>query len=317
MGPGTRSTSEKSRKMERSPIALFAYNRPFHLNRTIDSLSHNSLAKESELFIFCDGPRVNASEEELQSLHNVREIAHAASGFKHVMIFEQESNIGLAASIIGGVTNLVQLYGKVIVLEDDLETSPGFLSFMNDALEMYHDDERVMHVTGYMFPTSKKTPDTFFYEVPHCWGWATWERAWRMFSNDTDELYSYWCSRWKVFNKWGGTSLQEQLTRNYEGTLNTWFVKWHAAVLRNNGLTLYPGRSLVRNNGLDGTGENCIVQNTSVSEIVLPDYVRVNRISLHEDTRMARIIRVINSGHWYSKRYRRRLLSSIRQLFGI
>lgn len=300
--------------MVKSPIALFAYNRPCHLERTIDFLSRNSLAGESELFIFCDGPKDDATEAQRQSIRDVRRVAHNASGFLKVHVQESDHNKGLAQSIIGGVTYLVEAYGRVIVLEDDMETSPGFLEYMNDALDLYCDDGRVMHITGYMFPTSKRTPHTFFYEVPHCWGWATWQRAWQCFSNDIDELFSYWNSRWKEFNKWGGTDLQEQLTANHEGTLGTWFVKWHAAVLRNNGLSLYPGRSLVRNTGMDGSGENCIKVTRTEALPDLPDAVPVYRIPIRENARMARIIRVINSGHWYSKRYRRRFMASLRKI---
>lgn len=297
-----------------APVVLFAYDRPEHLRMTLKALSQNTLANQSELFIYCDGPKDNAKESGRKVIDEVRKIAREQLWCKQVHVIESERNKGLANSIIDGVTDIVNRYGKVIVLEDDLVTSPGFLKYMNDALELYQDDERVMHVTGYMFPVGKKLPETFFYEVPHCWGWGTWARSWAYFSNDIDEIYGYWSSRWNEFNKWGGDDLQRQLTNNYTGKLNTWFVKWHAAVLRRNGLTLYPCRSLVNNIGWDGTGDNC---RSSTKYIVtdMPDSIHVSRSSITESRKAAHAIRVFQAGHWYSKRYRNKVLNRLKGLF--
>lgn len=302
--------------MALAPIIVFGYNRPWHLEQTLEALSRNELANLSDLFIFCDGPKPDASAEQLQQIGQTRMIAHKKIWCKSVSVIESDVNRGLATSIITGVTEIVQRFGTVIVLEDDMITSPGFLRYMNDALRTYKDDPKVMHITGYMFPVKHqdRLPETFFYEVPQCWSWATWDRAWQYFSDDIDALYDYWSNDWKRFNHWGDHSLQDQLEANHNRTLRTWFVKWHAMVLKMDGLTLWPHKSLVHNIGFDGSGENCSTYNRQETPD-LADFVRVERISpIREHRQAARAIRIFQSGHWYSKRYRVRLLNRIKKI---
>ncbi|MBO4263433.1 MAG: glycosyltransferase, partial [Bacteroidales bacterium] len=225
-----------------APIVIFSFNRPAHLRRTLEALSKNDLAGESDLFVYCDGAK-NAKQE--QQVAENRAVAKQTRGFKSVSVIERERNYGLADNIISAVTEIVNRFGTIITLEDDVITSKGFLRYMNDALRLYADDAGVMHVSGYMFPNKKHLPQTFFFELPYPGGgWATWKRAWDHFSNDIDALYDYWSPRWKTFNKVGGDELQKQLEANKTGDLYTWFIKWHAAVLKMGGLTLYPHVSL-------------------------------------------------------------------------
>lgn len=297
-----------------APIVLFCYNRPWHVEQTLIALSKNELADKSVLYIYCDGPKENATEEQINNIKLTREAVKKEKWCKEVYIIESGKNKGLANSIIGGVTEIVNKYGKIIVLEDDMVTSPYFLQYMNDSLEMYKDDNQVMHVTGFMFPINKKMPDTFFYQVPHCWSWGTWSRSWKYFSNDINELYSYWSKDWKKFNKWGWTDLQEQLESNYKGTLYTWFIKWHAVVLRMNGLTLYPHKSLIFNIGNDGSGENCCSTNKYNVDILNRRLI-INKIPIRENRKVASYIKIWNSGHWYSRRYRVRLINKLKSFF--
>lgn len=298
-----------------APIIVFSYNRPDHLKKTLDALAQNDLAKDSVLYIYCDGAKDNASDEQKESVDQNRRVAHATEGFKDVVVIERENNFGLANNIIGAVTEIVNNYGRVITLEDDVITSRGFLRFMNEALDLYESDEKVMHVSAYMYPHKKKLPDTFFFEVPYPGGgWATWKKAWDHFSNDIDELYAYWSLRWKEFNKYGGNYLQKQLEANKNGTLYTWFIKWHGVLLKEGGLTLYPGVSLTNNIGFDGTGANCSAM--SKFDILNPaDYIPVKRIPIKENKRAAKVIYHFYSGYWFSKRYRRQWVSRIKQLF--
>lgn len=300
--------------MTLAPIILFCYNRPWHVEQTLIALSNNELADQSVLYIYCDGPKENATEEQIEKIKEVRKVVRKENWCKEVYIIEAEKNKGLADSIIGGVTEIVNQYGKVIVLEDDMITSPFFLKYMNNALDLYENEEKVMHITGYMFPINKKLPDSFFYQVPHCWSWATWKRSWKYFSNDIDELYKYWSKDWKIFNKWGWTDLQEQLEKNYQRTLYTWFIKWHAIVLRMNGLTLYPKMSLVQNIGFDGSGENCSIV-TKYDVTLHTNEICLQRIPIKENKRIASYIKIWNSGHWYSKRYRKQWLKTLKLYF--
>src|SRR3989339_698479 len=136
-----------------SPIVLFVYNRLEHTRKTIEALQKNELAKDSELFLYSDGPK---NEENIKKVNEVRKYINSIDGFKKVKIVEREINFGLARSIIAGVTDIVNKYGKIIVLEDDIVTSPYFLTFMNDALCLYENEEKVMHISGYFFPVENK-----------------------------------------------------------------------------------------------------------------------------------------------------------------
>ena len=152
--------------MNLAPIIVFSYNRPDHLRRTLEALSKNDLASESVLYIYCDGLKPDATEEQRQKIIANREVAHAAKGFKEVRVVERERNFGLMDNIVGGVTEIINQYGRVIVFEDDMLTSRGTVRYFNDALDMYSDEEKVMHIVSYMFPHKYPLPETFFYQIP-------------------------------------------------------------------------------------------------------------------------------------------------------
>ena len=161
-----------------APIIVFCYNRPEHLEQTLEALSCNELADQSTLYIYCDGPKEGASDEMRQKIAEVRQVARKRQWCKEVHVVKREENVGLMTNIVGAVTEIVNQYGRVITMEDDIITSKGYLRFMNEVLELYKDDEQVMHISGYMWPHKRRLPDTFFYEVPYPGGgWATWQRA--------------------------------------------------------------------------------------------------------------------------------------------
>lgn len=293
-----------------APIIVFCYNRPDHLEQTLEALSRNDLADQSTLYIYCDGPKEGASEEMRQKIADVRQVARKRQWCKEVHVVEREENVGLMNNIVGAVTEIVNQYGRVITMEDDIITSKGYLRFMNEALELYKDDEQVMHISGYMWPHKHRLPDTFFYEVPYPGGgWATWQRAWKHYTDDTKPLYDYWCTRWDEFNKFGGDYLQLQLEKNYRGTMKTWFIKWHAVMLMRGALTLFPGQSLTNNIGFDDQATNCYT--TGKFDVVPVDYVKVERIPIKENKRAAREIYAFYQGRWYNKRRRTQLINKV------
>jgi hypothetical protein len=180
---------------------------------------------------------------------------------------------------------------------------------MNDALEMYKDDEQVMHISGYMWPHRWPLPETFFYELPYPGGgWATWKRAWQHYDDDAAKLYKKWENRWEDFNV-VGNHLQWQLYDNYMGTLNTWFIKWHAVLLEKNGLTLYPGKSLTNNIGFDDLATNCTAM--TKFDVVPVDSVVVKRKPIRESWIAAHEIYAFYQGRWYNERRRKVLLNKI------
>lgn len=239
--------------MNTAPIALFTYNRPDHTARTIAALAANELAIKSDLVIFSDAPR-NARVAE--GVRQVREIIAHVSGFRSIKVVEREANLGLSRSIISGVTDLVARYGRVIVLEDDLVTSPFFLRYMNDALELYADDDRVISVHGYIYPVLNQLPETFFLRGADCWGWATWKRGWDLFeSNGAKLLHELRVRRLTCeFDFNDSYSYTKMLVRQIRGENDSWAIRWYASAFLNDRLTLYPGRSLVQNIGNDASG---------------------------------------------------------------
>lgn len=297
--------------MSTAPIIIFAYNRPDHLTKTLQALSHNTLAGESVLYVYCDGAKDDASEVNRRRIEKVRLIAHSAEGFKEVHVIERDRNYGLASNIVDAVTQVVNKYGRVITLEDDVVTSPGFLRYMNEALDVYQDEEKVMHVSGYMYPHKGHLPETFFFPVPYPGGgWATWARAWKYYDDDTKAVYDQWKDHWDVFDVLGGDYLSKQLIANYNGTLRTWFVKWHAAMMSRGAQTLYPHQSLTNNIGFDNQATNCTTT-TKFDVEELADSVRVERIPVRINRKASRLIFDFYQGHWYNKRRRKALVQKI------
>jgi len=244
-----------------APIALFVYNRPDHTRRTLNYLQKNVLAEDSRLFIFSDGAKTDADQPKVDQ---VRQLIKEVSGFKSVKVIISKQNNGLANSIIKGVTQLVNEYGKVIVFEDDLLSSPYTLEYFNEALTRYANEEKVMHIGAYMFDLEdKKLPQTFFYRIATSWGWATWSRAWKNFEPDVDTLINQF-DKQKIhtFSIDGTMNFWKQIQEFKTGKNNSWAIRWYASIFLKGGLTLNPSHSLVHNIGHDGTGVHSNIENT-------------------------------------------------------
>jgi hypothetical protein len=193
-------------------------------------------------------------------VEKVREYIHTINGFKSVTIVERDENYGLAKSIITGVTEIVNSFGKIIVLEDDLLVSPYFLRYMNEALELYENKEQVMQVSGFMFDVSlHDTTDAIFLPYITSWGWGTWDRAWQKFDPKTsgyaklkkDRKLRY------AFNLDGYCNYFGMLENHLSGKYDTWDIQWYLSVFMSNALVLHPVQSLVFNTGFDGSGTHC------------------------------------------------------------
>ena len=236
-----------------APIALFVYNRPGHTRRTLSYLQQNLLAEDSRLYIFSDAAKTPADQVKV---NEVREIITQTTGFKSVKIIKRKENMGLAASIISGVSQLVNEYGKVIVFEDDLLSSPYTLQYFNEGLSRYRDETQVMHIGAYMYPLKNENlPPTFFYRAATSWGWATWARAWANFEPDIDVLLPQFDKKKKNdFTIDGTMNFWKQMQEFKAGKNNSWAIRWYASIFLKNGLTLNPSHSLIQNIGHDGSG---------------------------------------------------------------
>lgn len=239
-----------------APILLFVYNRPEHTRRMIDSLLQNTIAAQSRLFIYSDGAKAEADRE---PVGQVRKYIHSVSGFLELVIIERETNWGLAANIVDGVTTQIEKFGKVIVLEDDLLVAPYFLKFMNDSLMTYQDEPRVGHIQACDFTGNLNLPDTFLVKWTGSWGWATWDRAWKYLNLDGKALLNELearklTSEFDFNNSYGYTKM---LRRQVAGKNNSWAIRWNASLFLNDILSLNAGKSLVSNEGFDGSGTHC------------------------------------------------------------
>lgn len=269
-----------------APILLFVYNRPEHVRRNIQALLKNELAAESELFIYSDAAKDETSQA---TVKEVRAFIRSIQGFKKITITERTENWGLARSIIDGVTTLINRYGRVIVLEDDLVVAPHFLQFMNDALETYRDEERVGHIQACDFTHDPSLPDTFLIKWTGSWGWGTWDRAWKHFNADGKALLTELESRKLTYTfdfngKYGYTRM---LRRQIEGKNNSWAIRWNASLFLKDILSLNVGKSLVQNEGFDGSGTNCGGGGLYASELYM-ERLPVKKISPIEENIQAR-----------------------------
>lgn len=240
--------------MSLSPILLFVYNRPEHTRLTLEALRKNHLSDSSSLYIFSDGYRNETDREEVMK---VRELIRSFEGFAAIHIEEKRENVGLARNIIEGVTRVVNEHGKVIVLEDDLITSPYFLTFMNNVLDRYEQEEKIAHVQGFCFPL-QGLPDAFLIKWTGSWGWATWKRAWDLFNPDGEALLTEIMKKKlnREFDFNGNYPFTRMLRRQVNGENDSWAIRWNASLFLNNRLSVNAGKSLVQNIGFDGSGRH-------------------------------------------------------------
>ena len=267
-----------------APIALFVYNRPDHTQQTLVSLQKNTLAKNSHLHIFSDGPK---TEKDIPKITEVRKIVKNITGFKSVTVKERKSNFGLAKSIIEGVTEIINLHERVIVLEDDIVTASNFLSFMNTNLKFYENESNVACISGYVYPIDG-LPDTFFLKGADCWGWATWKRAWKFFNPDGYELIEVLKNKNQIrsFNFNNNMAYFKMLKDQVKGKNDSWAVRWYASAFTKEMYCLYPGKSFVSNIGLDGSGTHC-----SISEdyqVNLSPNIIIEKMQIIQENQLAK-----------------------------
>ena len=292
--------------MNHAPILLFAYNRPAHLRNTLDALKRNPGASDSQLFVYSDAARTADDQE---AVAEVRRMLRNVDGFKTVEVVERKENWGLARNVIDGVGTIVERFGRVIVLEDDLVTAPGFLAFMNNALETYKDEPRVGHIQACDFTKDASLPDTFLIKWTGSWGWATWKRAWAHFNPDgkallkelEDRKLTY---RFDFNGRYGYTRM---LRRQIEGKNNSWAIRWNASLFLADILSLNVGRSLVQNEGFDGSGTNCGGGGLYASDLYMGELPveKITPIEENESARMAYVRYYARTNSFFAKAIRR------------
>lgn len=239
--------------MEYAPIVLFVYCRPDHAKQTVEALLQNKEASETDIYIYSDAPK---KESARQGVEETRKYIHSITGFKSISIIERAENWGLAKSLVDGITTIVNKYGKIIVIEDDIKVSPYCLQYFNEGLEIYKDDVKMASLHAYMYPHKEQLPDTFLIKGADCWGWATWKRAWDCFSNDPRALRKEIIDRKlvKEFEFDYTASYMRMLQDRIDGRNSSWAICWYASAFLKDMYTLYPNVSMAKQIGMDGVG---------------------------------------------------------------
>lgn len=258
-------------KIITAPIILFTYARPEHTKKTLDYLALNTLANESDLFIFCDGPK---NEKAVAGNNAVKEVIKneaEQNRFRSVTTYISEENKGLARSIISGVTEIIHKFGSCIVLEDDAITSPYFLTYMNECLNKYKDDKRIWSVSGFTYPLKSLencAHDTYLSYRACSHGWSSWADRWDMVDwevSDFNELKRSPIKRYK-FNR-GGNDLYRMLRHQMRGERDSWAIRFCYSQSKNDMYCIYPRVSLVYDIGSDGSGTHCSDKGTGINTV--------------------------------------------------
>ena len=253
-----------------APVIVFAYNRPMHLRDTLEALNKCYMAEVSNIYIICDGPKAELTSDILEVRKVVKEF-EIKSRFKTTTSYISEHNNGLAKSVIKGVTSIIEKYGRVIVLEDDLICSCNFLLFMNQALEYYSDNEQIWSISGYMFKTNLfniAEKDVLFMGRASSWGWATWKNRWELIDWGVKDYNNFKFNIVKrlKFSKWG-RDLPIMLDQQVNSNINSWAIRWVYEQNKQNKYSVYPVKSLIDNRGADGSGEHKSNTNLFSTEI--------------------------------------------------
>ena len=244
--------------MNVAPIVLFAFNRPECLARTVASLQRNTLAALSGLFVFVDGPR---NSEEARKVCQVQELVAGITGFASLQYEFQKVNRGLAKSVISGISRIIDEYGRVIVVEDDLILSTNFLDYMNQSLSLYEKIPEIFSVSGFG-PAIRRPPENencnYFFPRAHSWGWGSWRDRWTQVDWQLKDASSFLArsNNRRRFNHLG-SDMSGMLRNCLEGKINSWYIRFAFSQFLADGLTAYPYESKVINAGFMPGATHC------------------------------------------------------------
>jgi hypothetical protein len=278
-----------------APVALFVYNRPDHTRRTVEALQKNKLAPQSDLFVFADGARNQAG---VAGVQQVRQFIRGIKGFRSITLIERERNFGLANSVIDGVSQIMRDFDRAIAVEDDLLTTPDFLTYINLALGRYENEHRIFSVSGFNYPIAAPASysfDAYFAYGPMCWGWGSWKDRWQKIDWSVSDYPVFITDReqQKRFNR-GGSDHSWMLARQMAGKIDSWDIIWAYSHFRHDAVALLPVVSKVYNTGFDGSGIHCrrapfkqtLLRSENCSEYRFPDFVELHPYFVDEIRRL-------------------------------
>lgn len=240
------------------PVIIFVYNRPIHTVKTIEALANNTLANETDIYIYSDAPKHVDNDHDVKKVREYIDSLESRNLFKSVNVIKAKVNKGLAKSVIDGVNAVFQKYEKIIVLEDDLVTTSNFLHYMNECLEFYSEKKDIWSISGYSYnlkiPNDYKETVYLSYRASS-WGWGTWKNRWEKVDWDVKDYDVFRKNKQmqKTLNK-GGRDMTDMLHLQMQGKIDSWAIRWCYSQSKLEMKTVYPVNSKVRNIGIDGTG---------------------------------------------------------------
>lgn len=243
------------KKSELAPIGITVYNRIEHTKIIFESLLKNELVEESEIYIFSDCEK---NSHDKNSVLEVRKYIDSLSGFKSKNIILRDQNYGMADNTIDGINHIFKRHDKLIWLEDDAQLSKYFLKFMNQGLNYYETQKKIMSISGYCFPTDNinTTDSAVITRLMLCWTWATWKDRWLYFDRNISIMNKFNRSMKYQFNFENTNLFWRQLVGNKTARAKTWAIFWYASIFLNNGLCVCPLEPLAIDTGSDGSGTN-------------------------------------------------------------
>ncbi len=276
------------------PIILFAYNRPSHTEQVLLALKKNELATQSHLIVYVDGPKANASPEQIHQIEEVRRVVQQEQWCGSVEYHLAEQNIGCRNSIIQGITEVLNIYEAAIILEDDIVTSPYFLRFMNTCLNYYGNYKSVFSISGMTLPENRFIlPADYSYDVYVSLrqlnsGWATWSDRWNLINWELDFVSDFTKDRNKtIAYSRGGDDLIPMLMEQVEGKSDAWDIQFTFNQFKNHAVSILPRKSYITNIGGDGSGTHHLDKNATL-KFDLDEAIKEPRLLdvIYEDTRI-------------------------------
>ena len=254
-----------------APVVVFAYKRADKIKKCLRALEENILADKTRVYLYADGAKSDKDRSDVEETRNCIRRFEKKHGFAELTVRYRECNMGLANSIISGVTEIIEKYGKVIVVEDDLITSTDFLMYMNDALSYYKDIKEIGEISAFTHPLKglqRYEHDIYITRKAECWGWATWKDRWELADWEMSSYPVFLKNRQKREFEKLQKGINNMLCMQMEGKLDSWAVRWCYSLFMNNRLTVYPKISRARNIGFDGSGVHCGATNLYQDETV-------------------------------------------------
>lgn len=245
--------------MSSTPIAYIIFNRPRH---TRESFAAIRAQQPSKLFIIADGPRPDFFPD-LERCQEVREIVEQIDWPCDVYRNYADQNMGLKHRVSSGLNWVFDQVERAIVLEDDCLPHPDFFSFCENLLERYANDERVWVITGSNFQDGQKRGNNSYYfsKYAHCWGWASWRRAWKNYCGNIDfwpDLRDSTVWEQKIPDTIERSYWENIFNRVWRGESNSWAYPWCACIWQHDGLAATPNVNLVTNVGFGPDGTHTI-----------------------------------------------------------